>query len=206
VAVSATFTDAGATDIHTCAVDWGDGETTTGSVDGLSCSATHTYAQAGVYTVGVTVTDDAGDSDTATTLVVVYDPDGGFVTGGGWFESPVGAYKPAPELAGRATFGFVSKYKKGASVPTGNTQFQFKAGDLDFKSTEYEWMVVTGGKAANFKGSGTINGTGDYKFMIWTGDGTPDTLQIKIWSDNGVVYDNGARQPISGGSIVVHTK
>ena len=206
VAVSASFTDPGATDSHTCTVDWGDGATTVGTVDGLACSATHPYAEAGVFTVEVTITDDAGDSDSATALVVVYDPDGGFVTGGGWFESPAGAYKAAPELAGKATFGFVSKYKKGASVPTGNTQFQFTAGDLDFKSTQYEWMVVTGGKAANFKGSGTINGAGDYKFMIWTDDGQPDTLQIKIWADNGVVYDNGKHQPISGGSIVVHAK
>jgi hypothetical protein len=204
--VSVRFTDPGTSDSHTCAVNWGDGETTAGIVDGLACSASHRYSTAGVFTVEVTVTDDAGDSDTATALVVVYDPNGGFVTGGGWFESPAGAYQAAPDLAGKATFGFVSQYKKGASVPTGNTQFQFKAGDLDFKSTQYEWLVVAGGKSANFKGSGTINGTGDYKFMIWAADGNPDTLQIKIWSDNGVVYDNGVRQPISGGSIVVHSK
>lgn len=116
---------------------------------------------------------------------------------------------------GRATFGFVSKYKKGASIPEGNTEFQFKAGDLNFHSTSYEWLVVTGSDYARFKGEGTINGGFDssgnpYKFMIWAGDDAPDTFRIKIWyEENGseiVVYDNGMDQPIGGGSIVVHTK
>ena len=206
VEITSSFSDPGTTDTHTCSVTWEADVTTTGTVAGAVCSASHTYAEAGVYTVQVTVTDDAGDSDTETALVVVYDPNGGFVTGGGWFDSEPGAYAADPTLAGKANFGFVSKYKKGATVPTGNTQFQFKAGDLDFRSSEYEWLVVTGSDVARFKGSGTINGAGDYKFMIWAGDGNPDTVQIKIWSDTGVVYDNGRSQPISGGNVTVHQK
>lgn len=116
---------------------------------------------------------------------------------------------PSPE--GKATFGFVSKYKKGASVPEGNTEFQFKAGDLNFHSTSYDWLVVTGSNYAKFKGTGTINGQGAYKFQIWAADGSPDKFRIKIWweetdSTEHVVYDNGTDQPIGGGSIVVHTK
>ena len=42
--------------------------------------------------------------------ITVYDPNAGFVTGGGWIDSPLGAYIPDPALAGRANFGFVSKY------------------------------------------------------------------------------------------------
>lgn len=38
-------------------------------------------------------------------------------------------------MTGKATFGFVSKYKKGATLPTGETEFQFKAGNLNFMST-----------------------------------------------------------------------
>jgi hypothetical protein len=115
---------------------------------------------------------------------------------------------PSPE--GKATFGFVSKYKKGATIPDGNTEFVFKAGDLNFHSTSYEWLVVTGSNFAKFKGEGTINGQGNYKFQIWAGDGSPDTFRIKIWNEDGgneiVVYDNGMDQPIGGGSIVVHNK
>ena len=154
---------------------------------------------------------------------VVFDPGGGFVTGGGWIDSPAGAYKTDTSLSGKATFGFVSKYKKGAIVPTGNTEFQFRAASFNFHSGTYEWLVVNqGGANAQFRGEGTVNGALDsngyaYKFMLWAGDGSPDTFRIRIWSELGgvetVVYDNGFEgsgyetgQPISGGSIVIHTR
>lgn len=41
--------------------------------------------------------------------VVVFDPTAGFVTGGGWLESPPGAYTADPALTCKATLGFVSK-------------------------------------------------------------------------------------------------
>jgi hypothetical protein len=114
-------------------------------------------------------------------------------------------------LTGKANFGFVSKYKKGATAPTGNTEFQFKTADLNFHSSSYDWLVVTGSDYAKFKGSGTINGMGDYRFMLWAGDDAPDTFRIRIWTEDqaGVetdVYDNGSDQAIGGGSIVIHTK
>ena len=109
----------------------------------------------GVYDVCVSGTDAADNTGTEEcTFLVVYDPDAGFVTGGGWIESPIGAYVADPTLTGKANFGFVAKYKKGQSVPDGNTEFQFKAGDLNFKSADYDWLVVAGAKGM-FKGSGT---------------------------------------------------
>ena len=166
---------------------------------------------AGVYTLVVSVIDGVGNrADSEPILFVVYDASSGFVTGGGWINSPPGAHKANPSLTGKATFGFVSKYKRGANVPTGNTEFQFKAGNLNFHSSSYDWLVVTGSDYARFKGAGAINGFGDYKFMLWAGDDTPDTFRIKIWGEDGetenVVYDNGMNQPIGGGSIVVHAK
>jgi len=139
--------------------------------------------------------------------VVIFDPVGGFVTGGGWIMSPAGAYRADPTLQGKATFGFQSKYKKGQNIPDGNTQFQFSAGDLNFHSTSYEWLIVNQNYSnAQFKGYGTINGEGNYGFMIWAGDGSPDTFRINIWdpSTEDVIYDNGVQQPIGGGSIVIH--
>jgi YVTN family beta-propeller protein len=165
----------------------------------------------GVYEVVVEATDRAGNTATSEPrMLVIYDPEGGFVTGGGWIYSDPGAYVPDPTLEGKANFGFVSKYKKGATVPTGQTEFQFHVADLNFHSSSYDWLVVTGSDYARFKGSGTINGMGDYKFMIWAGDGEPDTFRIKIWEeDEGgnetVTYDNGSDQEIAGGSIVIHT-
>jgi hypothetical protein len=185
--------------------------------DGLFDNATGvtpsaSFSSAGVYTVGLKVCDDytTPACDTTVATVVVYDPSAGFVTGGGWIDSPEGAYVPDASLSGKATFGFVSKYKVGATVPTGNTEFQFQAGDLNFHSTSYQWLVVTGGNSANFKGVGTVNGEGEYLFKVWASDGSPDTFRIKIWTEAGgvetVLYDNGSLQPIGAGSIVIHTK
>jgi hypothetical protein len=170
VNASADFTDPGVLDTHTAEWEWGDGSTSAGTVtetDGSgSVSGTHSYDTPGVYTIKLTVTDkDGGIGESIYQFVVVYDPSGGFVTGGGWIDSPAGAYTPDPTLTGKANFGFVAKYKKGANKPDGNTQFQFKAGDLNFHSSEYEWLVVAGARA-KFKGSGTINGSGDYGFML----------------------------------------
>ncbi|MDX1418036.1 MAG: DUF642 domain-containing protein [Candidatus Promineifilaceae bacterium] len=177
----------------------------------------------GIYDVVLVVNDGTVDSAPDNTLVVVYDPSGGFVTGGGWIDSPSGAYTPDnpddEDVTGKASFGFVSKYKKGASVPTGNTEFQFKAGDLNFHSDSYQWLVINqGGTNAQYKGEGTINGdlapNGEaYVFMLWAGDGDPggdDTFRIRIWYEEGdnenVVYDNGFDQVIGGGNIKVHKK
>jgi hypothetical protein len=117
--------------------------------------------------------------------------------------------KEMSTVTGKATFGFVSKYRRGATVPEGNTEFQFKSGDLNFSSTSYQWLVVNqGGTNAQFKGSGTINGSGNYDFMLWANDGSPDTFRIKIWDADTevVVYDNGTNQAIGGGSIVIHKR
>jgi uncharacterized delta-60 repeat protein len=185
----------------------------------------HTFTEAGVYKVSLKVTDNEFLSSTSTTVndldafVVIYDPNGGFVAGGGWINSPQGAFALVPALTGKATFGFVSMYQNGASVPDGNTKFQFKAGDLDFESTSYEWLVVSGGRKAQFKGIGTLNGSGGYRFMLTCIDGDQpggdgqDKFRIRIWGDSdGLIYDNQLNAPdaddpttvLGGGSIVIH--
>ena len=224
ITASASFADAGVLDTHTATWDWGDGSTSDGTVDETEGTVTgsHTYDTPGVYTVTVTVTDDDGASVASEPFryVVVYDPAGGFVTGGGWINSPEGAYTADPSLTGKAKFGFVSKYKKRATVPTGQTQFQFKVADLNFHSDTYQWLVVAGARA-KYKGTGTINGEGDYGFMLTAIDGAQprgggvDKFRMKIWDkDDGdtIVYDNqpdadddaAPNTVIQGGSIVIH--
>lgn len=168
---------------------------------------------ADVYSVDAKILENgyaAPASDTA--LVVIYDPSGGFVTGGGWIESPEGAYMADQTAVGKANFGFVSKYQKGAVVPSGNTEFQFKLGSLNFHSNSYEWLVVNkDSKRAQYKGTGTINGSGSYKFMIWASDNgsSGDSFRIKIWNavnEDELIYDNGSEQVIGGGQIAVIVK
>ncbi len=232
VQISAKFTDptysdietfdAGTSDIYTAIWDWGDNSLCVTGVH-QECSITeppfghsgtvfgsHNYNEPGVYTINLSISDNDDYFDKSTyEFIVIYNPEGGFVTGGGWIDSPEGAYLADPALSGKANFGFVSKYKKGTTTPTGETEFQFKAGEHNFHSSSYEWLVVTGSAYAKFKGTGSINGEGEYKFMLWAGDKDPDTFRIKIWYENNssevIVYDNGMDQEISGGNIVVHT-
>jgi hypothetical protein len=227
ITANGTFADPGVLDTHTAVWNWGDGSTPSpGAVveaDGSgTAGGTHIYTSPGVYTLTLTVTDRDGGSGTAVfEFVVVYDPDGRFVTGDGWIDSPAGAYAADPSLAGKASFGFVSQYKKGTTVPTGQTEFQFKVADLRFHSTEYEWLVVAGA-SAKFKGSGIINGAGDFGFLLTAidgqinGGGGVDKFRIKIVDKTSdvVVYDNkrgeaddsDATAALGGGSIIIHKK
>ncbi|MBA4182167.1 MAG: hypothetical protein C0506_16395, partial [Anaerolinea sp.] len=133
-------------------------------------------------------------------------------------DSAPGAYKLDISIGGKASFGFVSKYVKGKTVPTGNTEFQFKAAGLNFSSTAYDWLVVSGATKAQFRGTGTLNGAPGYSFRVTVVDGGKtgvDQFRIQIWSGTGPVYDNGSgtddidgsnNQDISSGQIVIHTK
>jgi len=225
IEINCYFTDPGILDDHEAIFIWGDGTTTSGTVveSGGSGSAwdSHIYTEAGVYTFKIIVVDkDDGEDIEIFQYIVVYDesdPTSGFVTGGGWIDSPEGAYKLDENLTGKANFGFVSKYKKGQSKPTGNTEFQFHMADLNFHSEEYDWLIVAGPKAI-FKGNGTINGSGNYGFMIFAIDADltestdVDMFRIKIWDkdDNDeIIYDNNIDDEgteLGGGQIVIHKK
>ena len=83
---------------------------------------------------------------------------------------------------------------------------------------------MVAGARAQFKGSGMINGVGNYGFLLTVIDGSGnggdknDGFRIKIWSKNSdgsvgaVIYDNqmGADDTsnsvtqLGGGSIVIH--
>ena len=221
IAGAAYSLDGGETWIDMSAVDGNFStsvEAATANVPGLSVD---------VYRIYLKTWDSAGNIGySEPTLLAVYDPSAGFVTGGGWINSPAGALHPSLEelagIMGKANFGFVSKYKKGANIPTGNTEFHFKSGNLNFKSTTYQWLVVAGAKA-KFKGEGMLNQMTGYGFMLSAIDGAllgnnlPDRFRIKIWeNETGViVYDNQAGSDdttdlvadgtlVQGGNIVIH--
>jgi hypothetical protein len=180
------------------------------------------FANAGGLQVCVRGTDAADNTSAASCIfVVAFDPSAGFVTGGAWIDSPASA---CPILcrgaAGKAHVSFVSRYQKGASMPTGETSFEFEAGNLRFKSSSYKWLVVSSnGALAQYEGSGSVNGVSGYVFRLTlydaavTGVGR-DGIRMKITDSSRVVYDDKAgnndddilanTQPISGGNIVIH--
>lgn len=200
--------------------DWGDGTVTDGDYQDGMITGSHMYALAGVYTVNLMLANSCGETNIYShKYVVVFDPSEGFVTGSGLIYSPEGASTMFPYSSGIASFGFVSKYDNKKGIPKGNTEFEFETGDLEFLSTEYEWLVIAGAKA-KFKGYGTVNGVTGYQFMISAIDGDkkksddPDKFRIKIWQENTeiVIYDNeqgneidsDPENPILEGSIIVH--
>jgi len=91
--------------------------------------------------------------------VVLYDPNGGYVTGGGSIASPAGALVANPALTGHADFGFVSKYFKSATNPKGETPFGLKIGAFRFNALNFDYLVISGPKA-QFAGFGKVNDAG----------------------------------------------
>lgn len=201
------FTDPDSGDAHTAIWTWADGNVQTAPIPAGDRTVTlsHAYATAGIYTIALTVKDNKGgvsDPFLAPSYIVIYDPKGGYVAGSGTITSPTGAYVANPSMTGPATFGFTSKYststgKKTSTTPVGTTAFQFKLGNLDFRSTKYDWMVVSGPKVI-YKGTGTINKKGTYMFMLSAIDGQIqggngiDRFRIKIVDKTSgkLVYDN----------------
>lgn len=67
---------------------------------------------------------------------------------------------------------------------------------MDFDSTAYEWLVVSGARA-QYRGTGVIrNQPGTFTFVLTAIDGDQpgggglDKFRIKISGDGGIVYDN----------------
>jgi hypothetical protein len=189
------------------------------TTNGLGVATTLPITSLGVNLYKITAIAGSNCAISTAAYLPVYDPNGSFITGGGWIMSPVGAI-PNTTLSGKANFGFNAKYKKGNNQVEGNTEFQFKAGDLNFKSTLHEsGSLVISGKKATYRGDGTINGVGGFKFTLvaidgdWNNGVAPDQFRIKITTTTGtVVYDNGlgandnsdVSTVLGGGSIVIH--
>ncbi|MER2998157.1 MBG domain-containing protein [Pontibacter populi] len=222
VIINVTVKD-GATDIAGVTVDlMFEGVVKATAVSNASGVATFNLGKLAVNVYAVTVSAGGGSCSVSPVVYLpVYDPDGGFVTGGGWINSTAGSLVGS-EATGKANFGFVAKYKKGSSQVEGNTEFQFQSGNINFKSSAHDagTLVISGAKAT-YKGTGTIAGlSGTFNFMVAATDGQVyggggyDKFRIKIWSGGNVIYDNGKGAAenaelgddtkLVGGSIVIH--
>jgi probable HAF family extracellular repeat protein len=203
--ITATFTDGNPADSHNATIDWVVAQLA-GTVDptARTVSGSYSYATAGVYPIEVEVSDGDLSGSRSSLLdvpgyIVVYDPSAGFATGSGSIQSPREACPVfCAGAVGEASFGFQARYRRGAHVPDGNAQFRFQAGGLEFESVSYDWLVIAGSRA-RFKGVGTVNGAGDYGFMILaidgsgSGGGGVNQFRIKIWdraAGDEVIYDN----------------
>jgi hypothetical protein len=223
VNLTAPFKDAGANDTHTCTVDWDDGTRESYAASNRSCDRVHTFASPGMYTLNVNVTDDDGGTGNSQTMVIAYDPEGGFVTAGGHFDSPAGALGSAPDVADRGRFEFNPKYGPHDTGPVpgqGKFQFHLDGTTFDVDATAFEWLVVTPDHKAALKGVAKVAAQSGFGFIAY-GNDDPDQFRLIVWAlQDGPnppatpLYDShrGARHdldmaepaPLAAGSIQIH--
>jgi PKD repeat protein len=221
--ISFQFTDPAArNDVYAAEIACGNGVVLTptnmpvGEYSGLGTySGTCTYVNAGVYTVGVTVSDEDGGTSAPGyyRYVIVYDPAGAFTTGSGF-------YSADGQGKAKAHFTFTAKYvRDGSGAPNGTAKFWIPGAHVDFESTTIE-MLVASGNRAQFWGTGMLNGE-SARFRITavdgraTGhDGMSDAIRFELWNASGatLLYDSqpGALRDapvttaIEAGNIQIH--
>jgi PKD repeat protein len=183
-------------------IEWGDGSSDTYAAgDANLIAGSHLYAVPGLYTLKVTLTDACGAQASGTyEYVMVNAPADGFITGGGWINSPAGALVGTVAM-GKASYSFNAKYNPATGVSSGSATFEFPAGALNLASTRIDWLVVADAKAW-IKGVGTVNGMSGYSFLLSAVDSelngyrNMDTFRMQIWNQNGaLVYDNQLNLP-----------
>jgi hypothetical protein len=219
VPVSIGFAD---NNLASALIEWGDGSSSSYAAENGTAliAGSHLYAMPGLYSLKVTLTDACGAQANGTyEYVMVNAPADGFITGGGWINSPAGALIGSAAM-GKASFSFDAKYDPSTGLSSGSATFDFPAGALSLASTRIDWLVVADARAW-IKGAGTVNGVSGYSFLLSAVDSelngyrNMDTFRMQIWDQRGtLVYDSqvnaprnaAAAQVIAGGSIVVHKK
>jgi probable HAF family extracellular repeat protein len=213
--------------IGTRSVSWSWGDGSSAQAGKLSesggagiASASHSFAAPGIYPVTVTVVDRNGRSTGVRHEVVVTAASGGIMAGSGAVESPVGASRQAPLYAGMARFSLIAPAAATASASasasasataTGTPgRLYFDLPGLRFRSQDVRLLGRQGAQQV-FEGSGTVRGTGNYRFRLSTSATVPGGGQgrfaLKIWhtdpaSKREVVdYDNARAQAGSGARV-----
>jgi len=158
----------------------------------------------GVYTLVIVSQNGLGETfESEPIFFVVYDPSGGFATGGGYVYPDIQSTLPG----GKANFGFVSRYKQ--EVADGNLEFQYHDADINLKSSSINWFTMSSVNAM-FQGTGTINKQGSYTFRVSAKDDeiNGDYFEIKIWQGQDTETDpiHKAKNYLSGGNIILHKK
>jgi DNA/RNA endonuclease G (NUC1) len=202
--ITVTYSDPGSDDTHSASVTWDDSTSSTVACAAGVCSASHTYAAAGIYGVTLVVSDDdGGTAATSFNYIVVTDAaNSKFVTGGGWVST----------TSGKASLNVNAKYLPNGTL-SGNTHF--KVSGFELASTSYDWLVVSGANA-QYQGTATVNGSGAYGFLVTVTDGSPDKFRIRVWDKTtlATIFDNATGAPddidaanpqaIGGGNITIH--
>ena len=149
----------------------------------------------------------------APTPLIVYEPTGSFVTGGGWIWDPSGS---------KGNFGFNVKYTKSGK-PQGHSTYVYREDGWDYvvKSNAWIGLAIEQNHAAfeakcviqkyNPETEELVWDEGNYKFRVdvWDNDpeGDVDVYQIGVLDKNGVLFHEAGFDPfgeLQGGNIVIH--
>ena len=167
--------------------NWSDGSTSAGFVsesNGMgTVTGSHTYNADGFYPVSLTITDSTGASGSSIAIpgILVVLPVVGNIRGSGTIASPRGALSSSRLLSGKATFS-LSATAAASGAASGKFVLKLKSAHLSFQSTRLESLGENGAILEAF-GSGTINGSGSYNFLLstTTRSGRAGKFRLQIW-------------------------
>ncbi|MHA1508705.1 MAG: OmpL47-type beta-barrel domain-containing protein, partial [Promethearchaeota archaeon] len=155
-----------------------------------------------------------GDTTDFVTLII-YEPIGDFVTGGGWIEDADG---------NKGNFGFNVKYKKNG-LPKGQAIFVYKEGDYTVIVKANAWVgmaIISEDNYTIFEAKCNVKKIdrstgeiiweeGNYRLVIeaWdnSNNGKEDVIQIRVYDKIGIVFHEAGFDPygiLGGGNIVIH--
>ncbi len=157
-------------------------------------------------------------------VTVTVEPGGpaGFITGGGWVAGPIVPTPKNPNARGKTQLTVNCKNVAEEGEPpvlVGKVQVVTSALKFRFRSVSLDWMVVDG-QNAWCGGTGTVNGEGQFQFVLAVFDGrskriAPDAFRFLLWdpATGVVVWDNQpgdppevpAVQALTRGNLTVHT-
>ena len=177
--VTANYTDAGVNDIQGITVDWGDGSTTTEAARaGNQRKTSHKYANAGFYTITVTITDNNGGvSAPQTTGAIVYSPTSSLLADGT-------VQGPTSSARVRANLSYANGAVRGTFRITQSLDLP------EFNADAYDYLVISGNQST-VRGTGTLKDGRSVGFLATGIDGSSDVVRIKVWSlsDGSVLFD-----------------
>jgi hypothetical protein len=221
-AVTLRFTDpAGTFDSYSATITCGNGTSLTPSGITSPYEGTCRYTRPGIYTVRATVSDEDGGTSAAAEYqyVLVYDPAGSFVTGGGWLDAPASACPTFCNVNGatKAHFTIQARFAPDRlDAPEGAVKFWLQGKKaLDVRTTSLT-MLIAWDNQLQLWGPATVNGTPNYAIRISGLDrGANDMLRIELFDPSGTrVYDTqwGAPRdvsptaPVEGGQLIIHPR
>ena len=147
--------------------------------------------------------------------LIIYEPVGDFVTGGGWIEDANG---------NKGNFGFNVKYKKNG-LPKGQAIFVYKEGEYTVIVKANAWVgmaIISEDNYTIFEAKCNVKKVdcstgeiiweeGNYRLIIeaWdhSKDGKGDVIQIRVLDKIGLIFYESGFDPyghLLGGNIVIH--